>query len=636
MQSAHSGFKPVQKRPLAPDNHHTAAAAEPPAKKRRFTLSSQTSGEKTPNPFEQITRDKVLQQLSNSSFHLDLSDFSAPELIMLPAEALGNACAKVSSLTLPGKLWKLPAFCRHMPALRELHLPNYFGENLDLKDLPQLARVEGSAGVLLCSVHADAHTELDISVPQRFYKVRVHRYIDGQPCRTHALPGHAYTHIAPGAYAPDNTQFNGIACFPDNGQPIVCRHIAAHVDKAWPTIKQMGKLSSPGFAGIAIHADLASTIDSGIEYRFASDFMGSKCYAFVDDTGFGTFASGQLDLLMQQAKLHHVSKAWASYYLNSTNHVMNMLLSAKATTPPVYSATLVDPNFFLARRRIEANSLTAIQHVTRGWTLSALIRPDQLRLYTDPTRSPLLYVFNAQHRAALERPSIHTHMSQAQLLNGELYFAMMSMKLHEPLAETLRTLLDTYQQASITGAQVFHALAARNMGNSNGLSHAIKIGDSESVRLFTQAVERLATTLTPAHLLNYGPDTLPDQWCEALLTTTQSWTEIVLAQESAPSASLAILVDAVRRLFESHCLSAEACVSFLRRGVAEGYPTWNAIDAAIAKNDTALLPAFGKLVASLYLSGSVSRTECEQLVKDNTLLSSWLPGQPISDISEGN
>ncbi len=631
MRSAHSAFTPYGKRPLAPDNHPIPDAVDPPAKRRRITLTIQASGTNTPNPFSQIARDKILQRLAHSPCHLDLSDMFAHELIMLPAEALGHACAQVSSLILPARLWKLPAFCRQMPALRELCLPDFFGDTLDLKDLPQLQRVEGSGGVRLDWVHADARTELDIRVPQRFRKVRVQRYIDGQPGRTHALPGHAYSHIAPGADAPDPTQLNGIVRFPDNGQPIFCRHIARHVEEAWPAIKQAAMTSAPGVAGIATPTDVATKIGSAIQGRFARDLLYSKSYTFIDDAGFRDFANEQLDWLMQSAKRHCVSESWASYYLGSTNHVMNLLLCAKATTPPVYAATLVDPNALLARRRIEANSLTAIQDPARGWSLSALIEPQQLLEYANPTPSPLLYIFHAQHRTDLERPAVMTRMSNTQMLNGELYFSMMCLGLHEPLGITLEKLLDAYQQSAIKGAQVFHALAARDMENDSGLSAALAYGNVECVRHFTAAVERLSATRTAAHLLNVGPDKLPDQWCESLLTTTQSWSDIVLAQKPPMSASLATLVAAAQRLFESGVLSAEACLRFLQRREAGTSPTLNAIDAAIATCDDALLSAFRKLLVALHTSGAVSQAQCEALVSDGPLLSTWLPGSPVAD-----
>lgn len=631
MRSANSAFTPYGKRPLAPDNHPTPDAVDPPAKRRRINLTIQASGPKTPNPFGQIARDKILQRLAHSPCHLDLSDMFAHELIKLPAEALDNACAQVSSLILPAQLWKLPAFCRQMPVLRELCLPDFFGDTLDLKDLSQLQRVEGNGSVRLAWVHADARTELDIRVPQRFRKVRVQRYTDGEPGRTHALPGHAYSHIAPGADAPDHTQLNGIVRFPDNGQPIFCRHIARHVEEAWPVIKQAGMPSAPGFAGIATPTDAATKIGSEIQARFARDLLYSKSYTFIDDAGFRDFANEQLDSLMQSAKRHCVSESWASYYLASTNHVMNLLLCAKATTPSVYAATLVDPNALLARRRIEANSLTAIQDPARGWSLSALIEPQQLLEYANPTPSPLLYIFHAQHRTDLERPAVMTRMSNTQMLNGELYFSMMLLGLHEPLGTTLEKLLDAYQQSAIKGAQVFHALAARDMANDSGLSAALAYGNVECVRHFTAAVERLGATRTAAHLLNYGPDKLPDQWCESLLTTTQSWSDIALAQKPAMSASLAMLVATTQRLFESGILSAEACLRFLQRGGTASSSTLNAIDAAIATRDDELLSSFRKLLVALHTSGAVSRAQCDALVSDGPLLSTWLDSPPVAD-----
>jgi hypothetical protein len=297
---------------------------------------------------------------------------------MLPTDALGKACTEVSSLKFPAKLWRLPPVCSQMAALRELTLQDYFGDTLDLRDLPQLQRVEGSASVHLSWVHADARTGLDISVPQRFRKVRAQRHVDGQPCRTHALPGHAYTYISPGSHVSDYTQFNGIAFFPDNGKRIVCRHIAWYVKESWPAIKQTKKILAPGFAGVATPSDLITKVDTEIQYRFSCDDARSKIYGFVNDKGFRTFAAKQLGRLMQLCRVRNHWKAWASLYLSSTNHVMNLLLSAKATTPPVYVATVVDPNALLARRRIEVNSLAAIQHMERCRRVSSLIETQQL------------------------------------------------------------------------------------------------------------------------------------------------------------------------------------------------------------------------------------------------------------------
>ncbi len=631
MRSANSAFTPFRKRPLAPDNQPTPDAVDPPTKRRRITLSLQTPGVKMPNPFQQITRDKILQQLAHSPSHLDLSILFPHELIHLPADSLGNACANISSLKLPAKLWTLPPLCRQMPLLRELSLPDFFGDTLDLRDLPHLQRVEGSAGVRLDTVQADASTDLDISVPLRLRKIRVQRYLDGQLCRTHALPGHAYTHIAPGSDVPDYRQLNSVACFPDNGETIFCRHIARHVEESWPSIRQAGKTSAPGFAGIATPTDVATKIGSAVQDRFARDLLYSKTYTFVDDAGFGRFASEQLDVLMQLATLHHVSTYWASYYLGSTNHIMNLLLCAKATTPPVYSATVVDPNTLLARRRIEANSLTAIQDPARGWTLSALVDPLQLPEYAKPSPSPLLYIFHAQHRAEPERPAVVTHVSNTQILNGELYFSMMSLGLHEALAVKLGNLLDAYQQGAITGAQVFHALAARDMANDSGLSVALEGGRMECVRHFTAAVERLGDTRTAAHLLNYGPNRLPDHWCESLLNTSQSWSAIVLAPEPATHASLAILVATIQRLFESGLLSAEACLRFLQRVEDGSSLTLNAIGAAIATRNDALLSSFRSLLVALHTSGAVSFAQCEALVNDRPLLLTWLPSLAAVD-----
>ncbi len=577
-----------------------------------------------------------MRQLAVHPCDLDLSDQLASDLLMLPPDALGHAAASVTCLKLPVVLWQLPAFCCGMPALRELHLPHFAGDTLDVKDFHQLERVEGSAGVRLGMVHANACTELKLELTSRLRKVRVQRYVDGQPGRTHALPGHAYTHIAPGADRPDYTSLNGLARFADNNELIVCRHIARHVQEAWPAMRQAGKISAPGFAGIARLADLPTKISSEVQHRFNLDVALSESFAFVDDAGFAAFAAQALDKMMQLARAENLRKTWAGFYIASTNHVMNLMLIAKASTPPVYAAMVVDPNVLLARRRVEANSLAAIQHVTHGWQLSTLIESDALKNYTDPTRPALLCVFSARRRAAQAKSAVITLIRPAQRFNGERYFLMMILGLHAPLAKALGQVVDAYQNSSITGAQAYHALAAQNLKKETGLSFALGMGLSACARLFTDAVERLAATRTAAHLLNYGSGKLPDQWCESLLTTQQSWSEIALSQKPGATAGLAHLVSACQRLFSSGDLSAQACLRFLDRSGDKDHAAWNAIDATVATQNEALLAAFGKLLGALYGSGAVSWSQCETVVKDRPLLCTWLPRPPFLEAGSAN
>ncbi len=625
MQSGNFSSSPVVKRPRSPDTHHTSATAQPPAKRRRIEPSARIGESATTlTPSQQHTRDSILRQLADTPYHLDLSALPASALIMLPADALGTALAEVASLRLPPVLWQLPAFCRQMTALRELHLPHFSGDSLDVKDLPRLQRVEGSAGSRLGIVHADALTELDIEVMLRLRKVRVQRYADGQPSHAHALPGHAYTHIAPGAAAPDYTQLNGAARFRHNGEAIVCRHIARHLETTWASTKRAGRASAAGVAGIATSADLTTKLDCASDESYTLDMAFCKRYVFIDDAGFGSFAARELELLMRFAKVRKISKAWASYYIASTNHVTNLLLSAKTTTPPVFAATLADPNALLARRRIEAHSLPAILHVTRGWRLTQLIDPQMLRRYTDPGRPPLMYAFNSAHRPLQQRPTVQTYLSQTQLVNGEWFYLMMLLCLHEPLGDALRRLLHAYQSGAITGAKMYHALAARNLAGSNGLSAALLGGSVACVTHFTDAVEGLTATLTTGHLPQIGSDRLPDRYCDSLMSTTQSWSEIVFSQASGASAGLAALVGACQRLFERGHLSAEACVGFLQRGGAGERRAWNAFDAAVTTHDEPLLSAFGTLLASLYMSGAVNGEQCQDLVKDAQLLARWV------------
>ncbi len=632
MRSVNSAFTSYGKRPLAPSNDPNLASSQPPLKRRRTHLSADNG--KALTATQQRTRDAILQRLHTDPTFLDLSDFTTTELMSLPASAICEASARVTHVKLPMVLSYVPPICSQMPALTHLHLLHFFGTSLNLLGLPQLKRVEGSASVQLAEIHVDAATDLDIDIGSRLCKVRVHRYLGNQLSFKHALPGHAYTHMAPGASRPDYTQLNGVTHFADNGQTIYCRHICRHVMDVWPAMKAAGTSGEPGLAGIASVADLSAKVGSDTDQRYRQDILYSKAYAFIDESGFGAFAADQLALLMRQAETDGVTKkSFASYYLASVNHVTALFLTAKATVPPVFKATLVDPNYCLARSRIEANSLEAIRSATRGWRLSQLIQPQMLAGYTNPGMPALMYAFSPLHRGADEKQSVGLYMKNFQVTNSDLIFATAQLGLHELLKAALDKLLSAYEQDGISGAQLQVILQARIQTGYTALDTALCYGQVDCVHHFISAIERLTRVKTLTHLLNLGQGKLPDDWCESLLRPRVSWHNLTFLARPDCSASLSALIHAYQRMFESGALSAAACVKQIERGSEAGTEGSNVIDAAMAVKDDAILSALQKLVTALHKSGAINREQCAQLVKDAALLETWLPASAPPDVT---
>lgn len=561
-------------------------------------------------PHQEMMR-LLRSNLDHNISNLDLSMFDPATVQSLPFSMASNLVSKVNWLTLPNGMQCLPLICKAMPALQALHAPDFNGTSLDLSSMHRLHSLTGSAGTALREIHLPLAASIDFRSEQKYYKIRVWLYQNGQAIQQHPLPSHTYFKTLPGRSGPDFSPINFKAQFAGTNDMIVCRDLSQYVLEKFLS-PDFDPFSTNGYLGLSGAAMLPVKILPIHTARYKSILSSSKHYHFIDDASFANWVSGQFTQLDRVTNLCELNSPPMTikkgFMAISSNHALVCMLAIKPGFVRQYAIVIHDPNDGLTHQRKIA---TKIEELTqRQWRFTDSLT-NKGAVYFAPGKEPLLCLIEPEQRAANDLPIVHFAIESSSLLNKDLLALALDNNLSTGVEQIGLNLLHQFRNGSISAKGIFEVLSGRKEKNFpcyKALETASYFANPQMVTTMMAVLREFAFAVRKkAAETGSTSEGLPADFCMQLLKSAAGWDATPDELCRMNSLALEELCNKTLVLLDESLITGEQAAALLSPTNAKGL---TCLGMATSSNYSDNLRILGTYLTALLNKGVVEFGHC--------------------------
>ena len=563
---------------------------------------------------------------------LDLSHLSAADIAGLPGGLIHPGIHTVETLILPSGLKLLPSFCHRLSNIQRLDIPDFAGNELDLRSLSGLRVLSGSATQTCKRLFVNVLADIRFQVPDDTPKIRVYRYEGDQLLQQHALPSHPYFKVLPGNVMPDFTQLNGKSFFAGTHKQIVCNSIAPDVlyRRLSPFASSWKKI---GYFGITDAASLSATITEVKSRAYENALPNSDSYSLVSNEKFGTWLHTQFELMLAKQKdsasgapAHQLVRGLRVF---SSNHELHLLLMIKPGPTSTFIAEMYDPNLTRTHRKMVANRLEQIIDPRKPWRLTDFISKERMTAYMRGHESAILCFAGAEQRTPGQTVTPEFWLSESDWSEPDIMFDLVVFQLTSHIRPYWQELVSQYRQKKISLSALHRVLDdhAHNTVASSGevaTSYMIKSDHALVTDEFAACIAAFAELYflaSPSEKLD-----LPDDPLRRLFEPSHSWSRFIAKISNKKKTSLYKYFSLANSLLDKHHIPESDILALLSAKNSEGN---EAIAAALLANDVDSLRLLGTLLKTLTARGTLSANDALALIGSPSHYTTPKPTLPL-------